>query len=53
MDGAPGLEERLAKVEGSLAQPKRKDRWEKAQVVLGALTPLITGRNRFHPNSSE
>jgi hypothetical protein len=43
MDGTPGLEERLAKVEGSLAQPKRKDRWEKAQVVLGALTPLITG----------
>jgi hypothetical protein len=37
------IEERLAKVEASLAHPKRKDRWEKAQVVLSALSPLLTG----------
>jgi hypothetical protein len=37
------IEQRLAKVEASFAQPKRKDPWEKAQVVLGALSPLLTG----------
>jgi hypothetical protein len=37
------IEARLAKVEAALAQPKRKDRWEKAQVVLSALSPLLTG----------
>jgi hypothetical protein len=37
------VEERLAKVEAAVAQPKRKDRWEKAQVVLAALSPLVTG----------
>jgi hypothetical protein len=37
------LADRLAKVEAAVAQPKRKDRWEKAQVVLSALAPLLTG----------
>src|SRR4051794_8539616 len=37
------LADRLGKVEAALAQPKRKDRWEKAQVILLALAPLLTG----------
>jgi hypothetical protein len=40
------IEARLAKVEAALAQPptpKRKDRWEKAQVLVSALSPLLTG----------
>jgi len=37
------IEDRLAKVEASLGQPKRKDPWEKAQVILAALSPLLTG----------
>jgi len=37
------IEDRLAKVEASLGQPKRKDSWEKAQVIMSALSPLLTG----------
>jgi hypothetical protein len=37
------VEERLAKMEAALAKPKHKDPWEKAQVVLSALSPLLTG----------